>query len=361
MRNQLLTFSLVFLALLLTAQALHHVPIKKRQVNKHTQTYVEDLKNSHNTELTGTIHIGTPPQEFTVIFDTGSSNFWLPGHDCLGAGNRKKFQPHQSSSFTPSTQEISLQYGKGAAKGRIGKDHAKVAGLDIKNISFARLTTLEGMDPNSRFDGLIGLAFPELSAGRVPTFLDHLLDQGLIKDASFSLYMSENTSALIFGGVDHKYQRGDFKYFPIRDDGYWNVEMQSLRLGETFFEGAKNGLVVMFDSGTSRIIVGEPILKFFLRETGLEERTDYAKDKILKRLPVIKLEVDDEIISIPPKSYMICGDETCYLGIRTSPSFKGSNMIILGDLFLQTYYTHFDYGNMRIGLAKPAIHNNHHH
>jgi hypothetical protein len=352
--RRLLTFSLVFLALVITAQALHHVPIKKRQVNKHTQTYVEDLRNSHNTELTGTIQIGTPPQEFTVIFDTGSSNFWLPGHDCEGAGDRKKFQPHQSSSFTPSIQEISLQYGKGAAKGRIGKDHAKVAGLDIKNISFARLTTLNGMDPNSRFDGLIGLAFPEISAGKVPTFLDHLLHQGLIKDASFSLYMSPNSSALVLGGVDPRYQKGDFRYFPVRDDGYWNVQMESLRLGDTFFEGAKNGLVVMFDSGTSRIIVGAPILHFFLKETGLEERVSYEKAKILKRLPVIKLEVDDEIFSIPPTSYMICTDDSCYLGIRTSASFKAPNMIILGDLFLQTYYTHFDYGNMRIGLAKPA-------
>jgi len=352
--RRLLIFSLVFLAILITSQALHHVPIKKRQVNKHTQTYVEDLRNSHNTELTGTIQVGTPPQEFTVIFDTGSSNFWLPGHDCFGAGNRRKFVPFQSSSFIPSEQHIHLQYGKGSAMGKIGKDHAKVAGLDIKNISFARLTTLEGMDPNSRFDGLIGLAFPEISAGKVPTFLDHLLQQGLIKDASFSLYMSPNSSALVLGGVDPRYQAGEFRYFPIRDDGYWNVEMESLRLGETFFEGAKNGLVVMFDSGTSRIIVSRPILQFILKETGLEEKVAYEKNAILKRLPVIKLEVDDEIFSIPPTSYMICADDSCYLGIRTSTSFRSPNMMILGDLFLQTYYTHFDYGNMRIGLAKPA-------
>jgi cathepsin E len=43
-------------------------------------------KNIQDVEFFGPISIGTPAQNFTTVFDTGSSDLWVPGPKCTSPG-----------------------------------------------------------------------------------------------------------------------------------------------------------------------------------------------------------------------------------------------------------------------------------
>lgn len=106
--------------------------ISEGLVSKYMQNYVgmasEDgsslpLTNYMDAQYYGTIEIGTPPQEFTVIFDTGSSNTWVPSKKChsLACYLHNRYDSSDSETYEKDSREFAIRYGSGAVEGFISK------------------------------------------------------------------------------------------------------------------------------------------------------------------------------------------------------------------------------------------------
>jgi hypothetical protein len=109
-----------------------------------------------------------------VIFDTGSSNFWVPSTRCkaIACLLHTKYDAKRSTSYVANGTEFSIQYGSGALKGVISQDVLKVGGIVVPNQLFAESTEEPGVAfVAAKFDGIFGLAYSRIAVtGALPPF-----------------------------------------------------------------------------------------------------------------------------------------------------------------------------------------------
>ncbi|XP_019093418.1 PREDICTED: aspartic proteinase A2-like [Camelina sativa] len=187
------------------------------------------LKNYLDAQYYGEIAIGTPPQKFTVIFDTGSSNLWVPSGKCflsISCFFHAKYKSSRSSTYKKDGKRAAIHYGSGSISGFFSYDAVTVGDLVVKDQEFIEATSEPGITfVVAKFDGLLGLGFQEISVG--------------------------NATSVWFGGVDPNHFRGEHTYVPVTQRGYWQFDM-----GEVLIDGESTGYCgsgcsAIADSGTS--------------------------------------------------------------------------------------------------------------
>jgi hypothetical protein len=75
------------------------------------------LTNAGNVQFFGLIALGSPPQEFLVVFDTGSADLWVPSFLCTECGAHRKFNALASSTYAATSTPVSILYGSGGISG----------------------------------------------------------------------------------------------------------------------------------------------------------------------------------------------------------------------------------------------------
>jgi len=169
------------------------------------------IKDYSNAQYYGTMKIGTPPQEFTVIFDTGSSNLWVPKVGCQNCGywfingGKSKYDEAKSSTFVKDGSDFHIQYGSGDVKGFFSVDQVTLADdIVVQNQKFAEVSDAGGLGVGyvmGQFDGILGLGFEGLALGGATTVFKNAIDQGKVSQQMFAFKLGDNSDGeLTFGG-----------------------------------------------------------------------------------------------------------------------------------------------------------------
>lgn len=362
------------------------------------------LRDLQNAQYYGTVKIGTPPQEMQVVFDTGSSDFWVPSAAChtksMNCSTKKVFDSSASSSYKTVEKggktDFNIVYGSGAVTGTFGVEKVTLGDdYTVDAQTFAMVDSTDGLGQvyeKAKFDGILGLAFPSISRDPgVNTVIPNLKENGGMDKAMFSFYLGDEADGeLAIGGYNEARMEdpSQINWVDLAYPAYWLVTMDGVKFGDTVLTASQTGGIM--DTGTS-LIYGppaqvEPIAtKFgmqFVPQIGL-----YLVGCDTE-FPDLEFTVGGQAYTIPGEQLMVKDEsgQYCFFTVAkmqfgaTSdvdtldeeleekvvdemknlagapsgpiPANLIGNTWLVGDTFLRTVYTIYDYDNKKMGFAK---------
>ncbi|KAI8146487.1 aspartic peptidase domain-containing protein [Fennellomyces sp. T-0311] len=107
--------------------------------------------------LGGTVLIGTPPQEFTMAFDTNTGYSWVRGSRCKSENclDRCTYYARRSETAVSTGQKLKVKYGDACVETTIYQDVVEFGGIQVYDMPFGGAYRMTGFDQG--FDGYLGL------------------------------------------------------------------------------------------------------------------------------------------------------------------------------------------------------------
>lgn len=358
----------------------------------------QDVASKYVSTYYGEITIGEDSSnKMNVLFDTGSSEFWIPFESCTSSQCSKHNRYKKSPSFkykydnkgSPSLLEIN--YLSGSIQGFDGYDTVKLGtNLEIPhtNISFATNIEIPILE-DFKWDGIVGLGFENEDSRKrgIKTFLDHVVESKVLSDRNyrniFGYYLSDSGGMITFGGINNSLKRTqeeDFVWTPVSTElGFWTIDILGVRKEKmaNIDENEKDELVVRYEGfhdGGKRSIVDTGTFLMYAPKKTMENylsdlKVNSCDDK--KNLPHLIFQIKATPLknikgmavielTLSPDDYVVeyINEETltneCILGIQADDQYEEDHIEgwTLGQVFLKSFYTIFDKDNLLIGFVR---------
>jgi hypothetical protein len=329
------------------------------------------------TQYYGLVQVGTPPQEFRVVFDSSSGQLILPSTKCDDAAcsTHRRFASENSSSavqigwaddpvkpITPDddrdTKSLSLLGSD--TSGEFVRDKlclgSQSAGPQVCGTADLVTLTEEADEPFGQldFDGVLGLGLQSPDAKEFNLILALLGPK--VKKHVFALYLSPKTAGKIEGGELHvggyrrEHMASDFTWAPLSNNDSWHVRVDDITVdGKSTGMCGKTGCQAAVDTGASLIVTPGNMLWAIMSKLGIDDECTSASPKLGFVVGGRNLELDQQ-------DYLEHSEDGCRLLMRSGSDAGKGAALVLGYPILRKYYTAFDVENKRIGfaLAKAA-------
>ncbi|OON19912.1 eukaryotic aspartyl protease, partial [Opisthorchis viverrini] len=209
----------------------------------------------------GLLSLGTPTQQFKVLFDTGSCNTWVRSVNSKTQFTSKAYDWKSSKSAVIEKNEQTMEYANCHITGMVVKDRVTL-GNKTTNIRFASGVERSQSCPRKMsFDGIVGLC----AVPREMALLNQLFEQDIINERIFSMWINPNTreplaGLVILGGVYDGLYSGNLSKVPLEPlRKWWCFKLTGVRIDNG--KAIPLAYLVAVDSGATKIWVPESVLK----------------------------------------------------------------------------------------------------
>jgi cathepsin D len=116
---------------------------------------------------------------------------WINSAMCSdpGCNNHKKYDHRGQKNFKKIGLDLDVEFGTGELEGEINEDTVYMGGVEVDKQSFAEIVQENGeVFAQSKFDGIVGLAFPQMAAYDNDPVFDNIMKQKKLSKNEFGFY-----------------------------------------------------------------------------------------------------------------------------------------------------------------------------
>jgi len=361
------------------------VPLQRRGVRQQSS------EQEASSFFVGKVAVGLPPQVLEVVFDTSSGDVMLPHRACgnltcrehrryspwesvsamdidadgglvegVGRGQRMARGSHKRDFVTVEFSQSDLGEGKveavivrdtvcvgGGTGGAASSNGSKAACVDMALLAATSMDEKPFRAMPS--DGIIGLGMQGLASGPLSSFVGRLFAGSSNVVPQFGIAYGVDHGEVHFGGHGSARLAAPLSWFPVDhpEQGFWQVAIQAVRVGNTTVDGCQGGCHAIVDTGVSRLGVQA-------------SRMSAVRDALSSVMgtrggecagPDLTFDLGGMMLHLQAQDYAAGEDCQLQLGALDLEEPKFVGVYAFGESMLRRYYAAFDWEQRKLGFA----------